>query len=354
MKCSLDLQSDRTFMSELGRKAAQSRIPISGSIELTAACNLRCVHCYIAGPEPVSQKDLDSRYLYKMLDDLYEAGCLYLLFTGGEPLLRKDFAEIYTYAKKKGFIITVFSNGTLIGDGVVELFREMPPFSVEISLYGATEETYERIAGVRGSYAACLNGINRLIDAGIELKLKTILMTHNQSGFSAIEGIAKKLGVPFRFDAGIIPRFNGDKAPLGLRVPAKRVVEMEFSDPQREKTWEQFWDRIVNPKGDNYLYSCGAGLTTFHINALGMLQPCLMTTDCHYDLKTGDFKTGWDQMAGIRTIEKKADSKCAGCDKIALCGYCPPLFKLENGSEGSSSDYFCKTGHCRYRRLTGD
>ena len=354
MKCSPDLQSDRMFMSELGKKAVENRIPVSGSFELTAACNLKCVHCYIAGPEPERQKDLDPVDVYKILDALQEAGCLYLLLTGGEPLLRNDFADIYTYAKKKGFIITVFTNGTLINDSIIDLFKKMPPFSVEISLYGATEAIYERITGVSGSYKASMNGIGRLIDAGIELKLKTILMTHNRHEFQAIAGMAKELGLPFRFDAGIIPRFNGDKAPVGLRLPADTAVELEFTDNVRAEQWVQFWDRVVNPAGDNYLYSCGAGLTTCHINAKGMLQPCLMATDRQYDLKTGDFKPGWETMASIRSIEKKTGSSCAGCEKITLCGYCPPLFKLENGSENTCSDYLCSTGRSRYERLAGD
>ncbi len=135
-----------------------------------------------------------------------------------------------SHAKTNGLLVTVFTNGTLITDEIIQLFKDLPPQSVEISLYGATAPTYEKITGIKGSYKQCRNGIKNLLDHNINVKLKTILMTLNLHEFYDIENIAKNYGVNFRFDPAIFPCFNGNKAPVLLRVDPEEVVEKEFSN----------------------------------------------------------------------------------------------------------------------------
>jgi len=153
-----------------------------------------------------------------IIDEITDAGCLHLLITGGEPLLRDDFPAIYGHAKKRGLLVTIFSNGTLITERVIGMFRELPPHEVEISLYGATAPTYEKITGVPGSYEKCMLGIKLLAENNIKVNLKTILMTLNSHELSEMEKIARGFGARFRFDAAISPCFGGDKTPLKLRV----------------------------------------------------------------------------------------------------------------------------------------
>ena len=132
------------FADRLNRGLFNERLPISGSIELTFRCNLRCVHCYCNLPQNDRQAietELETDEVYRLLDQIAEAGCLWLLITGGEPFLRDDFLDIYTYAKKKGFITTLFTNGTLLNKDLADALVEWPPFLVEITLYGATRET---------------------------------------------------------------------------------------------------------------------------------------------------------------------------------------------------------------------
>jgi MoaA/NifB/PqqE/SkfB family radical SAM enzyme len=105
------------FSRRLHDKVVGRRIPISGSIEVTARCNLRCAHCYInlpAGDRHALERELNCQELFSILDQMVDEGCLWLLITGGEPLIRPDFLDIYTYAKKKGILITLFTNGTTI------------------------------------------------------------------------------------------------------------------------------------------------------------------------------------------------------------------------------------------------
>jgi radical SAM protein with 4Fe4S-binding SPASM domain len=349
--------SDRAqeFLYQFRKRVAQDRIPLSGSIDLTHRCNLRCIHCYLDPQDRTRskfQEEMSSERIISLLGEITHAGCLYLLITGGEPLLRPDFPEIYRHAKENGLLVTVFTNGTLITDMILELFEDLPPKAVEISLYGATVETYEGITGVQGSYHRCMEGIRQLLARGVSLRIKTILMTANRHEFSEMERLAKHFDVPFRFDAAIFPRFNGDPSPMNLRVPPEEAIEKEFSEPDRRLEWQDFYDHLREIPSTNYLYECGAGLTYFHIDPYGNLQPCLMSVGHQYSLQGGNFLAGWQgEMPAIRNIKLSPDQMCHDCSKRILCGYCPPYFALENASETSISKFLCSMGQLRYDQL---
>ena len=142
------------YLAEFSSKAERLRIPFSGSIDLTHRCNLDCVHCYL-GPRAerrTGAAEMSTGRILSLLDEITDAECLNLLITGGDPLIREDFPVIYSHAKKNGLLVTIFTNGTLLTDRVLDLFVDLPPLEVEISIYGATAPTYEKITRVPGSY----------------------------------------------------------------------------------------------------------------------------------------------------------------------------------------------------------
>ncbi len=347
--------SNKEYLREFNSRAARQRVPLSGNIELTRCCNLRCVHCYLgeqADNIKNKGKELGTDQWTKLIDEMTEAGCLYLLITGGEPLLRKDFPEIYRRAKIKGLLVTVFTNGTLISDHILDLFDELPPRAVEITLYGASAETYEKITRREGSFNRCIKGINRLIDRKIEVKLKTILMRPNLHEFFDIQTMAREWGIKFRFDAAVFPGLDGNKSPIELRVDAKKAVELEFSDEHRFLEWRDFFQRRQGLPVPDTLYSCGAGQTHFHIDAFGSLRPCLMVTNLEYNLTRGSFITGWEEvMPGLRQRKPNNGFLCQRCDKRTLCGFCPAFFNLEKGREELCSEYLCAVGQVRFEKL---
>jgi radical SAM protein with 4Fe4S-binding SPASM domain len=345
--------SNEEYLRKFNRKSAQLRVPLSGSIDLTHRCNLRCVHCYLGDPSHRTQhEEMGTKQIMSILDQVTEAGCLYFLITGGEPLLREDFPEIYRHAKNNGLLVTVFTNVTLITDKILELFKDLPPRLIEISLYGATASTYETITGVPGSYKKCIHGIERLLDSGINVRLKTILMTINSHEFYQIENMAKAYGVKFRFDPAIFPCFNGDKTPLELRVPPEEAIEKDLSDEKRVSDWKKYFERTQGNILSDTLYQCGAGITGFHIDPFGRLKPCLMIHNITYNLAKGSFSKGWDEVIS-KILDKKAGDAhaCYQCEKIHLCGVCPPFFGLENGQEDKRSEYICALGTYRFKKI---
>lgn len=354
MQCTEPVYSDNMqYLRDFTARSTRLRVPLSGSLDLTHRCNLRCQHCYIGNhSSAMSVNEMDTKRIISLLDEMCDAGCLYLLLSGGEPLARQDFPEIYRYAREKGFLITVFTNGTLVSDTIVRLFEDLPPRMVEISVYGATGPTYERITGVKDSYQKCVSGINKLLENNIRVRLKTVLMTLNSHEFSDMEGMAKDLEVKFRFDAAIFPRLNGDRSPLDLRVSPAEAVDKEFSDAERVVQWETFIDNHHHGSSSDDLYQCGAGVTGFHIDPRGNLRPCLMTTTLSYDLLKGGFSAGWEEITSrIRKEKADRDFACTTCEMRLYCGYCPAFFEMENGSVTARSEYLCALGSGRHRNL---
>jgi radical SAM protein with 4Fe4S-binding SPASM domain len=343
------------FSRRLHKKLAGQRLPFSGSVELTFRCNLRCAHCYVAdGNNPGAiQHELTTGEWRGIFDQIAGEGCLWLLLTGGEPLTRPDFLDLYMHAKRKGFLLTLFTNGTLFTPRLADSLAEWPPFAVEITLYGRTQATYERVTGVPGSHARCMRGIELLMERGLPLKLKTVLMTHNKHELEDIRTYAESLGVDFRFDPILNAGLSDDAAPTRLRLSPQEVVELDQADARRMESWREFCGRSIGlPARSEYLYTCGAGNSTFHIDPYGQLSSCLMVRQSHYDLRQGNFSQGWHEFIGsVREQKRSIDSRCAQCALLSLCGQCPGWAQLEHGDQEKPVEYLCQVAHLRAEAL---
>ena len=135
------------------------RVPLSGSLEITGRCNLRCAHCYMTAYR--EEAELETGEVKRVLDELADAGCIQLLITGGEPLLREDFREIWRHAKGKGFLLTLFTNAALVDGETAAFLADHPPVFCETTLYGASAETYGRVCGKPEAFDAALAGLDQ-------------------------------------------------------------------------------------------------------------------------------------------------------------------------------------------------
>src|SRR5438045_4175600 len=224
------------FSMALHEHFGDKRSPVEVSIEVSRRCPLDCQHCYNnlpMGDLAARHRELTKDEYEKILDELADMGVIWLLFTGGEIFARKDFLEIYTYAKQKGFLITLFTNGILINEKIADYLREFPPFAIEITLYGRTKETYEALTQIPGSYDRCLRGIRLLMDRGLPLKLKTVGTKTNCHEVIAMKEFTEhELGLEFKFDSLLNPRIDCSQAPLAVRLSPEEVVELENGDPE--------------------------------------------------------------------------------------------------------------------------
>src|ERR1700723_4035133 len=192
------------FSADLHQRQSGQRVPMQVSIEVTRRCPLECQHCYNnlpMGDQDARSREMSTEEHFRMLDELAEMGCFWLLYTGGEIFARKDFLEIYTEAKKRGFLITLFTNGTMINERIADHLAQYRPFAIEITLYGATRETYEALTQIPGSYDRCMRGIRMLLDRKLPLKLKTVPTTVNRHEVYEMQRMAEQdFGVDFKFD----------------------------------------------------------------------------------------------------------------------------------------------------------
>lgn len=344
------------FSERLHQQLVRRRVPLDGTIEITRRCPLHCSHCYNSLPIDdfdAREGELSCEEYCRILDEIAKTGCLWLLFTGGEIFAREDFLDIYTYSKRKGLLVTLFTNGTLITPQVADHLARWAPFSIEITLYGRTKQTYERITGVPGSFERCLRGIRLLKERNLPLRIKTMAIIANRHEIWEIKQFVQQdLGLEFRFDAMINPKIDGSKRPLAFRLAPAEVVELDLLDPARINAWKSFACQFNGPAhsstGCDEMYHCGGGINSFSINAQGKVSLCELSQFDGYDLRQGSFKDAWENFLLSRRRKKiSRTTKCVACEIKAMCGMCPANGELEERDPESPVDFLCKVAHLR-------
>ena len=145
---------------------------------ITRRCNLKCIHCYAHANETSTKDELSTEEGKKLIDDLAGFGVPVILFSGGEPLVRKDLPELASYAVEKGMRAVISTNGTLITDNVAKELKDIGLSYVGISLDG-TEKINDRFRGVNGAFKSAMNGIRSCKKAGIKVGLRFTVNNHN-------------------------------------------------------------------------------------------------------------------------------------------------------------------------------
>ena len=358
-----DRVGEVTFLEFRERAGIDSRrIPIEGTLETTYRCNLNCVHCYVnqpAGSVEERERELSLPRLKQLVDEIVAEGTLFVLFTGGEVLVRPDFPELYLYARSKGLLVTIFTNGTLVTDRIADFFAEHPPDKIEISLYGMTPETYDRVTRVPGSFEKCVAGIKKLADRKLTLTLKTMALSWNHHEIEAMEAFAKGLGLPFRFDSSLNPRVDcGASRNAELQLDPERALALDLASPERMEGFREFCERFTRPDaeyGAERVYTCGAGQSSFTVDPYGRLQMCQLSRKSFHDLKRGSFADGWHGLfPKLRARTWQSNDVCRRCSLMALCGSCPGAAEMETGDIEGVVPSFCELAHLRAFAVMGE
>jgi len=341
---------------EVHERLGGDRVPFSGTIEITQRCNNRCVHCYNNLPlndQAARQCELTYAEHCEILDEITGAGCLWVLFTGGEIFLRKDFLDIYSYAKRNGLLISLFTNGTLITPAIADYLVEWRPFSIEITLYGRSQQTYEQITGIPGSFERCMRGIRLLKERDLPLKLKTMALTLNKHEIWEMKRfVEQELGLEFKFDAILNPRYDCSQSPLEVRLTPAEVVELDLKDPDRITEWKEFCDKFnghqLSAEPAEMIWRCGGGQNSFAIDPCGKLRMCILSFSDSYDLRQGSFQEGWEKfLYQIRQRKITRQTKCVSCKISDMCGICPANAELECKDAEAPVDFLCQVAHLR-------
>jgi len=331
------------------------------SMELTERCNNNCLHCYINLPgndEEAKAEEITLEEIKAIANEAAKMGCLSWHLTGGEPLLRKDFPDVYLYLKRKGIRITLFTNATLINSEIAKLFKKYPPQDIEVTMYGLSQKTYEAVTRNPGSFNAFRQGINLLKENHIPFTLKTAALPQNFHEIKEMRDFAQSLtgqplGVVLQLNLG--SKFNGgSKRDLikRLRLSPEKVIEVLKQDEKRyRKDMERFCQKFLRPPQDNHLFSCGAGVGGCHIDAYNNFQLCLLLRhpDYVYSLREGNLREAWEEFAprvrGTRANNEKYQEKCQRCFLKSLCEQCPAWSWMEHGVLDEPVEYLCGIAH---------
>jgi radical SAM protein with 4Fe4S-binding SPASM domain len=349
----------------LWKKMRGKRALISFDLEITARCNNNCRHCYInlpAGDKKAQDRELTLEEIGEIGNEAVSLGAVWCLITGGEPLLREDFPDIYLSLKKKGLLISVFTNATLVTKGHIKLLKRYPPRDIEISVYGVNKETYEGVTRRAGSFAAFSQGLDLLLGSGLYVRLKAMAIRSNLNEQPAIARFCReRTKDDFRFDPFLHLRYDGDPSRNGEieaeRLSPEEIVALEQSDPERSQALEKGCDKLIVPHFSrtpcNHLFHCGAGSESFSLSYDGLFRLCpsLWQPDCLYDLKQGTLADAWQgfipQVRARQSERKEFLETCRKCHLINLCMWCPAHTWLETGELDAPVAYFCQVAHAR-------
>ncbi|MBN1383976.1 MAG: radical SAM protein [Elusimicrobia bacterium] len=329
-----------SVMKKIISVTEKKNIPVDVMFELTHRCNLRCVQCY--NPEKkLKEKELSTNEVKDILDQLADAGSLFLVFTGGEVFMRKDILGLADYARKKGFDLSVFTNGTLVTDYIAGKLSEISITTVDISIYGATDITHDKITQVPGSFRKSIEGVEILRKNNIDVTLKCLLMKQNFHEYPEFARLSRSIGVRHKLDYSVVPRNDGNKAPLEYRLDEENLKKFltdnfPFDFVKRRKNYK--------PK-----HFCSAGKNICSISPYGDVYPCLQLMIKAGNLREHNFNEIWYSIQKSNVLNKLRSMKpddlsvCNTCSILPYCGRCPGIAHLEDGNIKGPSKFACQT-----------
>lgn len=347
----------------------KGRGPLLGRLdmELTERCNNDCIHCCINLPEddPAKCREMTTEKVKAVLSEAASLGCLTVRFTGGEPLLREDFQELYLFARRLGLKVLLFTNARLITSEIADLLARVPPKElVEVTVYGMTRESYEAVSRSKGSYDQFWRGLALLQEGKIPFVVKGALLPPNREEMDQFEewaatvmGRKKTPSYSMFFDL----RCRRDSAAKNrlierLRLSPEEGVSVLTRDRDKYlKEMKQFCSKFMGPPGE-MLFSCGAGHGAC-VDAYGALQPCMMLRhpDAVYDLGKGSLKDAltdfFPKLREMKATNPDYLARCSRCFLKGLCEQCPAKSWMEHGTLDTPVEYLCQVAHAQARDL---
>ena len=338
----------------LYRKASAAGIPLSGTFELTPVCNMDCKMCYVrlsrGEQEAIAPLRSAAQWL-ALAQEAKEAGMLYLLLTGGEPFLHPQFQEILEGLHKMGFVITVNSNGTMIDEGVVAWLKNCPPVRINISLYGASNQTYARLCGNPVGFTQTVNAIGLLREAGIGVKLNCSLTPYNAQELPQMVDFAKQNDLILQVATYMFPPVRKDGAFVGKNhrfLPAEAAYYMAYGDyltlgRERFLAQEGQLPEVFEPEGicEGDGVRCRAGKCSFWISWQGKMMPCGMFPEGDApNVFEMPFCDAW-QAVKERVCNIQLPAQCAVCNVKDSCRACAAMVVTESGCFDKVPQYRC-------------
>ncbi len=327
----------------LHEKGAREGIPVSGTFELTQRCNFGCEMCYVHDCTKKTDR-LSAEDWLNLAKQAKDEGTVFLLLTGGEPLLRDDFEQIYTALAQMGFLISINTNGSLL-ERYTKLFDELPPTRINVSLYGADDSAYGKLCR-NHAFDEVLNAVKQMKKLGISMRFNTIFTPENIYGYKKIVDISRDMGIPLKPTTYAYPPVRLGKKNENSRFSPEEAAEyISLIDEYRfDKDFylERAGKLLLLPEGpkENKV-RCRAGKSSFWITADGIMRPCgMMPAPDSRPLEDG-FKKAWQEIKS-ETENIRLPEECLTCKYSGICNVCAAMCKAETGDFGKTPQYICR------------
>ncbi len=348
-----------SIITYLHQKGSALGLPVSGTFELTSRCNFNCKMCYIHSENSAEKKEaeLSTEEWLKIAKEAKAKGTIFLLLTGGEPLLREDFPYLYEELAKMGFIIHVNTNGSLLTGEIAELFKNYPPFRINVSLYGGSDETYRELC-MNEKFHEVVENIKLMKSYGIEVVINCVITPYNSHDIAEIDRLAKELSCHIKTSAYAYPMLRRDEKNIAVnpgRFSPKEAAEKKLEYEKIHYTKDKFLERVnhikkgieirsnecIIPNREISGMKCRAGNSSFWINYKGEMSSCGMIPDTRFSLKSLTFEEAWQ---GVRTQAKKVKEpkKCQTCKYKHFCNVCAAVCMTETGNFDGEPTYACE------------
>jgi len=348
----------------------ERRQPLLSSlvIELTERCNNNCIHCYINLPRNDARaisRELTTDEWKDILNQAAEIGVLTVHFTGGEPLLRDDFTELYLHARHLGMRVLLFTNARRITPELADLFSRIPPLEkIEVTVYGMQPTTYDAVARCPGAFDEFWRGVQLLLERKVPFIVKGALLPQNKGDRERFEEWAQTIpwmeGIPsysmfFEMRGRRDSRKKNEKIAQLRTTPEEGLSVLTRDEIRYRKDMAQFCAKFMGTSGSR-LFSCGAGLSP-SIDAYGVIQPCLRLRmpDVCYDIRKGSLKEAltvfFPRVREIEATHHEYLRRCARCFIKGLCDQCPAKSWSEHGTLDTPVEYYCNIAHEQARSL---
>jgi MoaA/NifB/PqqE/SkfB family radical SAM enzyme len=331
------------------RGGALPRLPLRGSIDLTYRCNNNCRHCWLHVPANASEPELSLDEIRRIADEARAMGCREWSISGGEPMLRPDFPEIFDYLTRSARGYTLNTNGTLITPEIARLLTRKG--SKLVALYGATAETHDHITRNPGSFDAAMRGFRHLREAGAGFTVQLIPMQDNYGQFDKMVELARSLSPHYRTGAPWLYLSACGSAERNSEITRQRlapkdVIALDQPDPAEDEVNVR---AKAETNGDDRLFAdCIAARRDFHVDPHGGMTFCSFVKDAalRYDLGKGTFRAAWDEfipaLAGKVRGGREYLENCGPCGLRQHCRWCGVYGYLEHERYGARVEYLCQ------------
>ena len=310
---------------------SEKRQLTSVTFEILNACNFKCVHCY---NQNLKLFAIDKDLFFSIVDQLVELGCKKITLTGGETTMHPHFKEFYKYCFDKGLEITLYTNGYFLNK-YLDFLNEFPPEKIEISLYGVSDETYQKVCKIKDGFTQVDANIKETIKRGLPLQLKTVVMQQNCDDFDQMLAYCQSLNIKFKFDINILNSKDNSNKQTENKLKDTQF-EKVMNEVRRLKTenWISYLTRENMSSDSDLLYSCGAGRISLFINCYGGVRLCNFAGFSEENAKDKPIKIIWDDFKKYLNLKKDKNSECYNCTYKKFCAICPVVSYTEHKTDG--------------------